>query len=135
MIDDPFQLFYICSLPPHFNYSRTIEVRGMVFKYRIATFGPPGHYPMTVRTYRSGYFSYLKTGVKENKAPEEGLLDPSDHETFTGKGIKHIIHSPYEMFSKESAKHQTINGHSMIVYLNPQKMIINKALESYPPKK
>jgi hypothetical protein len=90
---------------------------------------------MRVQTYKRGYFSYLREGVKKKEAPEKGLFDPSDHETFTRKGIKHFIHSPYEMFSKESPNHQTFNQHSMIVYLNPQKTIIDKALESFPPKR
>jgi hypothetical protein len=57
------------------------------------------------------------------------------HKTFDYRGDNYWIHSPYELFSKLSAHHRTIIRHSISVYLNPQKMLIDEALESYPPKR
>jgi hypothetical protein len=62
-------------------------------------------------------------------------LDANHHESMMHEGAKYLIHNPYEMFSRESASHQTIVNHSLIVYAVPQKTIIDKALESYSPER
>jgi hypothetical protein len=107
----------------------------MTLKYRTKTLEPSGRYPMKVVTYKTSFYSYVRMGGERKENIEEGLFDPSEHETFTRQGVQYFIHSPYEMFSRESASHQTIVNHSMIVYLNPQKTIIDEALESYPPER
>jgi hypothetical protein len=61
--------------------------------------------------------------------------DYNYHHSFTHQGVNYFIHNPYEMFSKFSAKHQSIANFSMIVYLNPQKTIIDETLEGYEPRR
>jgi hypothetical protein len=88
---------------------------------------------MSVRNHKSGYFSTIQLGINGYK--NEDYLDKNHHESLVYQGAKYLIHSPYELFSRESASHQTIVNHSLIVYLNPQKTIIDEALESYPPER
>jgi hypothetical protein len=100
-------------------------------KYRARTNAPHGFYPMGVSNYKSGYYSYIRSGLDKDKFSKMEPYDPSDHETLLQKGVKHLIHHPYEMFTKESPSHQTIPGHSIVVYLNPLMTAIDKALESF----
>jgi hypothetical protein len=62
-------------------------------------------------------------------------VDKNHHETFDYQGVKFLIHNPYELFSKQSASHTTVANSSMIVYLNPQKTIIDEVLQKYNPKR
>jgi hypothetical protein len=60
--------------------------------------------------------------VERRENLEEGLFDPSELQTFTRQGVQYFIHSPYELFSRESASHHTIVNHSMIVYVNDRQL-------------
>jgi hypothetical protein len=86
---------------------------------------------MNVSDYQSGMFSLV--GLLTH-VPSKRKYDFNHHEKFNYQGVNYFIHSPYELFSKSSVTHQTIANHSMIVYLNPQKRVIDEALESYEPK-
>jgi hypothetical protein len=95
---------------------------------------PDGDYPMGVTEHVSGFSSIIGlVSTRENR--ENRTFDRNHHKKFIFQGLNYLIHSPYEMFSKDSAVHQCIVNHSMIVYLNPQKTIIDKALEDYEPKR
>jgi hypothetical protein len=85
----------------------------------------PDDYPQSVHNSRVGFYQFLATSVK-NKP------DTNHHQSHIYEGAKYFIHSPYETFSSDSVSHQTIYGHHMIVYLSPQKTIIDKTLEHYP---
>jgi hypothetical protein len=121
------------SIASHFNYSKAYSQRGQVFKYRTAAQSPPGNYPMSAVDHKSGYFSIIQLGISGFSGQD--YLDENHHESLVHEGAKYLIHSPYELFSRESASHETIVNHSLIVYVNPQKTIIDKALESYPPER
>jgi hypothetical protein len=118
------------SLSQHFNFSRSIRHRGQVLKYRIVTVNYKGSYPMQVTRYRQGLYAtvYLFESFKQ-------MTSTKAHDNFPLGGVNFLIHSPFDMISKESASHQTIPTHSLVVYLNPQKSIIDEALEKYEPKR
>jgi hypothetical protein len=61
--------------------------------------------------------------------------DRNHHKSYDYQGINYLIHSPFEMPSRFSRKHQTIANSSIIVLLNPTKIVIDEALESYEPKR
>jgi hypothetical protein len=83
---------------------------------------------MKTRNYKFGIYLLFKLLRK--------YMDSNHHENFVYEGAWfYYIHSPYEIFSKESAKHHSITEHSMIVHVNPQKTIIDEAVESYPLKR
>jgi hypothetical protein len=87
---------------------------------------------MSVTLPETGFFSDIN---KISHFPKRMKYDYNYHHSFTHQGVNYYIHSPHEMFSKFSAKHQSIANFSMIVYLNPQKTIIDEALKSYEPKR
>jgi hypothetical protein len=89
-------------------------------------------YPLKVADYQSGFYSYLSL---VSYVPRKMRYEKNHHESHNYQGVNYYIHSPYELVSKFAAKHQTISNSSMIVYLNPQKTIIDEALESYEPKR
>jgi hypothetical protein len=100
----------------------------MVPKYGIKMMSSPDDYPQSVQNSRAGFYQLLRTAF-ENKP------DTNHHQSHIYQGAKYFIHSPYEMFSSDSVSHQTIYRHHMIVYLSPQKTIIDETLESYPLEK
>jgi hypothetical protein len=61
--------------------------------------------------------------------------DLNHHESHRIQGSRFLIHNPFDMFSGDSAVHQTIVNHSIIVHLNPVKTIIDKALKNFKPKR
>jgi acid-sensing ion channel, other len=63
------------------------------------------------------------------------LLYTKHHESFNYEGVNYLIHNPFEMFSRDSKLHQTVANHSITVYLNPVKTIIDEALEAYEPQR
>jgi hypothetical protein len=87
---------------------------------------------LKVAEYQSGYYSFV--GMV-SFIPSKQFYDKNHHETFNYQGVNYYIHSPYETVTKFAAKHQTIANHSMIVYLNPRKTIIDEALKNYEPKR
>jgi hypothetical protein len=87
---------------------------------------------MKVAEYQFGYYSTVDL---VSHVPIKMKIELNHHETFRYEGVNYLIHNPYEMFSKLSASHQTVNLCSMIVYVNPQKKIIDEALKSYEPKR
>jgi acid-sensing ion channel, other len=113
------------KLPKSFNFTKARYLQSQIMKYRIRTMNPNKPYPLNVSEYRSGFSSVLQ------KTYHKRPMDINHHEKFNYQGINYFIHSPYEMISRETAVHQSIVNHSMIVYLNPQKTIIDKALEKY----
>jgi hypothetical protein len=90
--------------------------------------------PQSVTHFRDGFLANI---LKRDNYPHYKFenLDPNHHEKFNYQGLNYFIHSPYELVSRDSAFHQTIANHSIIVHLNPRKMIIDEALESYPPER
>jgi acid-sensing ion channel, other len=122
-------LFNTEILPRSFNFSKAATLRTQIMKYRIRTMNPNKPYPLNVSEYRSGFLSVLQQS--RWKRP----LDINHHEKFNYQGINYFIHSPYEMISRETPSHQSIVNHSMIIYLNPQKTIIDEALEKYSPER
>jgi hypothetical protein len=116
------------SLPSHFNYSRVRSKRRVVLKYYITSQRLPDRYPYGVYNNRVGFDQRLfYSDENDNKQHHT-----NHHPSHIYRRAKYFIHSPYEMFSSDSASHQTIYAHQMIVYLNPQKTIIDETLESYP---
>jgi acid-sensing ion channel, other len=90
-------------------------------------------YPLSVRESRSGFFSIIRKFLLTFKS--DRLLYTKHHETFNYEGVNYLIHNPFEMFSRDSKLHQTIANHSITVYLNPVKTIIDEALETYEPQR
>jgi hypothetical protein len=90
---------------------------------------------MSATSYKSGFYSIVQLGIKGISGETEDRLDENHHESLVHEGAKYLIHSPYELFSRESASHHTIVNHSVIVHVTPQKTIIDTALESYPPER
>jgi hypothetical protein len=123
------RLLEVNQLPKVFNYSKNFLDQGQVVKYRIHSIKPTKPYPMRVSDFRSGLSSLI---------PQAGFSEPFDvnhHEKFTTQGFKHFIHSPFEMPTRTSMMHQSIVNHSMVIYLNPEKTIVDKTLENYKPKR
>lgn len=87
---------------------------------------------MSIFDTNSGFNSIIRQVAHSG---DEKVFDPNHHEKFNYQGLIYLIHNPYELFSKDSVLHQSILNHSMDIYLNPQKTIIDKALESYEPKR
>lgn len=115
-------------MPWYFNFSRSyFQHRSQVFKYRFLSYDPPGGYPMSVTGFRQGFYSLVKSNDEKT--------DKNDHESLIYEGVRYFIHSPYDLFSKESLMINTIATHSLVVFLDPQKTIIDKALENYEPKR
>jgi hypothetical protein len=125
-------MFSVCRLPSHFNFTRSVKERFMINKYFNEPVDPSESYPMSVTQPKTGYLSEVN---KLSHYPRWKKYDYNYHSSFTHQGVNYYIHSPYEMFSKFTAKHQSIANFSMIVYLSPQKTIIDEALESYEPKR
>jgi hypothetical protein len=100
-------------------------------KYRIRSLSPRGGYPMKVKDYQNGFDSTVMT----NKYFNDLEFFQNIHESFIQQGNNYFISSPDEYFSKESAHHRTIVNHSLVVYLNPQKTIIDSNLEHYRPER
>jgi hypothetical protein len=84
---------------------------------------------MKVTEHLAGYYGVLRT----NENYRNMKLFSNHHESFTYQGLNYFIHSPYEMFSKDSAYHRTVVNHSLVVYLNPQKTILDDPLKNYEP--
>jgi hypothetical protein len=123
------RLFKINQLPVSFNYSKDFFDFNQVFKYRTRARKPDKPYPLSVVNYRSGLYSL----VPQNRYAMP--FDVNHHEKFITQGVKYFVHQPFEMLSKTMIKHESIVNHSMIIYVNPQKTIIDKALESYEPQR
>jgi hypothetical protein len=117
-------------MPQIFNYSKSVKFRGQIKKYRIRTQDPEKPYPMGVDDNRAGF--YITFMMIENYIFK---LQENHHKLNIYDGAKYLIHSPFELFSKDSPSHQTIPGHSIIVYVNPFKMSIDEAIESYEPQR
>jgi hypothetical protein len=98
-------------------------------KYRFISKNPKGHYPMRVTDHLSGYYAVLRT----NENYKNMKLFANHHGSFVHQGDNYFIHSPYELFSRDSAYHRTVVGHLLIVYLNPQKTNIDDPLKNYEP--
>jgi acid-sensing ion channel, other len=124
------ELFNLDILPHIFNYTKDKIVREQIFKYRARAKVPRESYPTNVSDFQSGLFGMI-VQARNFKAP----FDTNHYKTYISQGLKLWIHNPYEMFSKISQMHQTITNHSKLIYLNPQKTIIDKALELYPPER
>jgi hypothetical protein len=118
-------------LPQHFNYSKSIKVHGQIVKYRIRSQIPDEPYPMSVEDDRAGF--YIMIPIFVNYSAE--TIDQNHHETHIYKGAKFLIHNPNDLFSKDSPSHQTVVSHSVMVHVDPQKTIIDKALERYKPNR
>jgi hypothetical protein len=90
--------------------------------------------PQSVTHFRDGFLANI---LKRDNVPLYRFksLDQNHHEKFNYQGLNYFIHSPYELVSRDSAFHQTIANHSIIVQLNPKKMLIDEALENYPPER
>ena len=121
-------------LPSSFNYTKSIKHRGQLFKYRMRSESPEEYYPMGVTEYMSGFSSMIRF-VPARTKPINKTFDRNHHKNFIFQGLNYLIHSPFELFSKDSAVHQSILNHSMVVYLNPQKTIIDKTLEDSEPQR
>jgi hypothetical protein len=120
-------------MPHLFDFTR----RSIQYPYNnLNNTRPPtdASYPLSVTDYRSGFLSII---MKRENYPSYSTvyLEQNHHEKFNYQGVNYWVHSPYEVFTKESAFHQTIANHSIIVYVNPRKIIIDEALESYPPER
>jgi hypothetical protein len=118
-------------LPQHFNYSKSIKLLGQIIKYRIRSQIPDDPYPMSVEDYQAGF--YIIIPMVETYY--DGKLDENHHNTHIYKGAKFLIHNPYDLFSKDSASHQTIVGHSTMIHVDPEKTIIHQALENHKPNR
>jgi hypothetical protein len=90
--------------------------------------------PQHVTDFRSGFVSIIRKRLNYPSYRFESL-DQNHHETYNYQGLNYYIHSPYEFVSRDSAFHQTIANHSIIVHLSPRKILIDEALESYPPER
>jgi hypothetical protein len=90
---------------------------------------------MIITEYRSGFFSLFRMKAFWNSYDEEWFIDPNHHKSYLNQGIKYLIHSPYDLFSKSSISYQSITNNSLIIYLNPQKTIIDEDLKSFQPKR
>jgi acid-sensing ion channel, other len=123
-------LFNLELLPSIFNYTKSIAILQEIYKYRARSAEPNKPYPMKVSDFRSGMFALIHQVVKY-LAP----FDLNHYEKYTSQGAKFWIHNPYEMISQHAQMHRSITNHSLVVYLSPQKMIIDKALELYPPER
>jgi hypothetical protein len=82
--------------------------------------------------YSSGYVSRVSI---ISRYTNKQKYDRNHHESYDYQGINYLIHSPFELPSRFSKKHQTIANSSIIVLLNPTKIVIDEALESYKPKR
>jgi hypothetical protein len=121
-------------LPASFNFTRSFKKRSQVKKYRIQSQNPKKNsYPLSVREYRSGFLSIIRKFLLGYRT--DRLLYTKHHESFDYEGVNYLIHNPFEMFSRDSKLHQTVANHSITVYLNPVKTIIDEALEAYEPLK
>jgi hypothetical protein len=116
-------------LPNTFNYTKSITLSPMIQKYQIFSRDSGKKFPLSITDYRSGLFSIV------HQAQPDEPFDSNHHEKFVAQGFDYLIHSPYEMISKASTLHQSIVNHSMIIYLSPQKTIIDEALQGYPPER
>jgi hypothetical protein len=85
-----------------------------------------------VSDYRSGYVSSINI-FPNYKFKQE--YDKNHHKSYDYQGLNYLIHSPFEMPSRFSTKHQTVANSSIIVLLDPTKIEIDEALESYEPKR
>jgi hypothetical protein len=88
--------------------------------------------PLSVGDHRSGYVSSINM-VSLYRSQQK--YDRNHHKSYDYQGVNYLIHSPFEMPSRFSTKHQTVANYSIIVLLDPTKIIIDEALESYEPKR
>jgi hypothetical protein len=86
---------------------------------------------MKVKDHRTGFYSMLRS----NRGYLNIKVVANHHKSFVRQGLNYLIHSPYEVFSKDSAYHRTVVNHSLVVYLNPQKTILDEPLEDYEPSR
>jgi hypothetical protein len=124
-------------MPKFFNFSKIMKKRNYGNRFNIKTKDQDRNvsYPLHVTQYRSGFLSNIRKLPLLYKNKTHRFLDPNHHEKFNYQGINYLIHNPFDLFSRDSKVHQTIANHSIIVYLNPVKTIIDKALEKYPISK
>jgi hypothetical protein len=122
-------------MPMNFNFNKTILQLPYQKIAKAGNHNPDNvTYPMNVTHFQSGFSSLLRMRPTYLKY-QTITLDQNHHEKYNYQGIKYLIHSPYELFTKQTSIHQSITNHSIIVYLNPKKVIIDKALESYEFKR
>jgi hypothetical protein len=150
------QFQFSFRLPPHFNFTRSHFERTLLLKHRGLAENSTKPYPWSAREYLSGYITMvdLASATTTLNGSDVNFYAPNflisnfsistafikfygtnHHKTFDYRGVNYWIHSPYEWFSKLSAHHRSMTTYSIIVYLNPQKVLIDEALESYPPQR
>jgi hypothetical protein len=123
-------------LPGHFNYSRSEKTKSQVMRYKKNTQPPNNSYPTSVTTYESGFFSlYNILSSTSNFHKGDYKNYKKHHKSFIYQGLNFLINSPYEIFSQWSKTYRTITNNSIVVYLKPERRIIDKALEKYRPEK
>lgn len=122
------------SLPDSFNYSRSIKQRDMIKEFQARPKDPNDDYPMMISEYHSGFFSVFRMISVYSKLGDRFLV-PNHHKSYVNQGVKYLIHSPYDLFSKSSISYQSVPNNSLIIYLNPQKTQIDDALKNFQPKR
>jgi hypothetical protein len=122
-------LFYLEHLPGIFNYTKSIPHYQQIFKYRSMSQQNTNLYPKHVTDPQAGFFSII------HQTRYRKPFDTNHHEKHITQGFDYFIHNPHEVLSKASIWYQSIVNHSMIIYLNPQKTIIDEALESFEPER
>lgn len=87
-------------------------------------------YPFQVDYYRSGFsslFRFIPIGG--------GKIDDNHHASNVYSGVTYLLHSPYEMFSRTSKKVQSSPDNALVIYINPQRTILDESLHEDPPEK
>jgi hypothetical protein len=117
-----------CRLPPQFNFTRSNYFDLRIDEFERQAEDPDMPYPLSVTDYQFGYVSLVNI-ISHIPILQKLMNQSIHHKTFDYQGVNYLIHSPYDMLSKRLALHRTINKHSIIVYLNPKKVILDESIE------
>jgi acid-sensing ion channel, other len=84
---------------------------------------------MKVESHLSGFRSNIR--LKKKSAE----IDDSFHESQVYGGVRYLFHSPYDLFSKTSIRHQSMPTFRVLFFIEPQQTKITEALKNYAPER
>jgi hypothetical protein len=125
-------IFSSLRLPDSFNFTRKFSIWSQIVKYRrkqASTLKFNVTYPMKVESHLSGFRSLIRLKKKHSEN------DTNHHESQVYGGVRYLFHSPYDLFSKNSIRHQSLPTFRVLFFIEPQQTNIVEALNDYSPER
>jgi hypothetical protein len=89
---------------------------------------------LKVEEYHGGFFSLIRLVSNQLKFSKL-KLDTNHHKSYVYQGLNFLIHNPFDMFSRSSTLYQSVVNNSIMIYVNPQRTMIEEGLKGFRPKR